>query len=96
MVKKQSKKINKDKMFTEGLRETIMLNINEMIGWYKRTESFRIAHIRKLPVGSKMSENAKMEAKKAGFSYIEDGYTFVRANNLDKEPTEKKIIKIHS
>ena len=75
------------KMFTVNRKEK---------GGYKRTESFRIAHIRKLPVGSKMSENAKLEAKKAGFGYIEEGYTFVRASHLDKEPTSKKIIKIDS
>ena len=39
MAKKQSKKINKDKMFVEGLRESIILALNESIGNYVKNNS---------------------------------------------------------
>ena len=62
---------------------------------YNRTSGFRVAHLKRLPVGSKASEEAKQNAKKEGFDVIPDGYTFVRASYATNPDNEvKKIIKI--
>lgn len=80
------------KMFSDTFK---MYTINRKEkGGYSREESFRIAHLRKLPKGYKMSKEAAEMAKKFGFDYIPKGYTFVSASNVNKEPNEKKIIKV--
>lgn len=62
---------------------------------YNRTSGFRVAHLKRLPVGSRASEEAKQNAKKEGFDVIPDGYTFVRASYATNSENEaKKIIKI--
>lgn len=57
-----------------------------------RASSFRVAHLRKLPVGRKASAESLANAKKEGFDYIEEGYTFVRA--FVPNENEKKVIDI--
>lgn len=60
-------------------------------GGYERTDGFRIAHLRKLPEGYNCSKEAKLEAIKAGFNNIPEGYTFVSASNgKDNKNTKKK------
>ena len=82
------------KMFSDTFK---MYTINRKEkGGYNREESFRIAHLRKLPKGYNMSKEASDLAKKFGFNYIPKGYTFVRASNVDKEPDDKKIIKVNN
>lgn len=82
------------KMFSDTFK---MYTINRKEkGGYNREESFRIAHLRKLPKGYNMSKEASDLAKKFGFDYIPKGYTFVRASNVDREPDDKKIIKVNN
>lgn len=61
---------------------------------YSKQENYRVAHLRKLPIGYKISEEAIKEAAKNGFNYIPEGYTFVSASNLAKEPESKRVITI--
>lgn len=60
---------------------------------YKRTDSYRVAHLRKLPTGYKKSEEASLLAKKAGFDMIPEGYTFVEEHKPTNS-SSKKIIKL--
>lgn len=61
---------------------------------YNRSSGFRVAHLRKLPVGEKASEDAKRNARKDGFNDIPEGYTYVRETYSIKDNENKKIIKI--
>lgn len=61
-------------------------------GFYTKAKYYRVGYIRRLPVGQKMSDIAKENAKKEGFVYIPEGYTFVSAANIAL--SKEKVIKI--
>ena len=61
-------------------------------GGEHKSNTFRIAHIRRLPEGQKASKETLLNAKKQGFENIPEGYTFVRAH-IENEP-HKKIVKV--
>ena len=62
---------------------------------FKKSRYYKAAYIRRLPKGSKMSETAKLNAKEEGFLEVPQGYTFVRASNVDLLDDEKsKIVHI--
>lgn len=61
-------------------------------GGYQRNSGFRVAHIRKLPKGQKISAESIQNAKKEGFVDIPEGYTFVKASITNE--TDKKVVKI--
>lgn len=67
------------------------INENERSS-YKKIDSYRVAHLRKLPTGYKKSKEASLLAKKAGFDTIPEGYTFVEEHKANTG--SKKIIKI--
>ena len=58
----------------------------------KRDLDYRIGYLRLLPEGYKMSDEARLNARKKGFLYIPDGYTFVR--EVKPENAKKKVIDI--
>lgn len=58
-----------------------------------RNSGFRVGYIRKLPMGYNMSDEAKLNAKKADIIEIPQGYTYVKSVDADDEPS-KKVIKI--
>lgn len=53
---------------------------------------FKVAHLRKLPVGYKASESALNKAKTLGFEGIPEGYTFVSASNEQLSKMKEIII----
>lgn len=60
-----------------------------------RESGYRVGHIRRLSGNSKMSKEAFQNAKREGFSYIPEGYTFVRSSGIDKLHSDSpKTIKI--
>ena len=67
---------------------------NNKASGYNRSSGFRVAHLRKLPVGEKASEEAKRNAKKDGFDNIPEGYTYVRESYSVNDKENKKIVKI--
>ena len=68
---------------------------NEKLKGTSKTDTYRVSHLRKLPSGFKRSEDAEVLARKAGFTNIPDGYTFVEEHiPFNDMQDKKKIIKI--
>lgn len=61
---------------------------------YTRQSGYRVEHLKKLPDGQHASSQAIAFGKQLGFD-VPEGYTFVRASNLEeKEKSNKKVVKI--
>lgn len=78
-------------MFNNSIRISER-NIYSKKGDSSRKSGFRVGYIRKLPLGSNMSDMAKENARKEGFTSIPEGYTFVKSTYIGND--DKKIIKI--